>query len=54
MGYDSTVVKTRDITVLDGTGDFFLNCGMATINTDSYEGDVYFRLRVDIKFYQCW
>ncbi|KAJ6426515.1 hypothetical protein OIU84_022168 [Salix udensis] len=28
--------------------------GVATISTDAFEGEVYFRLRVDIKFYECW
>jgi hypothetical protein len=54
MGADPTTLKTRDISVVGGTGDFFMQRGIATIATDAYEGDVYFRLRVDIKFYECW
>ncbi|XP_015896530.3 dirigent protein-like [Ziziphus jujuba] len=46
--------KTRDISVVGGTGDFFMARGIATLMTDAYEGDVYFRLRVDIKLYECW
>lgn len=46
--------KTRDISVVGGTGDFFMPRGIATLMTDAYEGDVYFRLRVDVKLYQCW
>ncbi|MFS8029920.1 putative dirigent protein [Helianthus anomalus] len=54
IGADPVLVKSRDISVVGGTGDFFMHRGIATIMTDSYEGDVYFRLRVDIKFYECW
>ncbi|KAK9052985.1 hypothetical protein SSX86_029615 [Deinandra increscens subsp. villosa] len=54
IGADPIVVKSRDISVVGGTGDFFMHRGIASIMTDSYEGDVYFRLRVDIKFYECW
>ncbi|XP_022136801.1 disease resistance response protein 206-like [Momordica charantia] len=54
MGADPILVKTRDISVVGGTGDFFMHRGVATIMTDAFEGEVYFRLRVDIKFYECW
>lgn len=54
LGADPTLNKTRYISVVGGTGDFFMHRGIATLMTDSYEGDVYFRLRVDIKFYECW
>ncbi|KAK9276111.1 hypothetical protein L1049_005642 [Liquidambar formosana] len=46
--------KTRDISVIGGTGDFFMARGIATLMTDAFEGEVYFRLRVDIKLYECW
>ncbi|KAF3448646.1 hypothetical protein FNV43_RR09359 [Rhamnella rubrinervis] len=54
IGADPILVKTRDISVVGGTGDFFMHRGIATLSTDSFEGEVYFRLRVDIKFYECW
>ncbi|XP_071694170.1 disease resistance response protein 206-like [Rutidosis leptorrhynchoides] len=54
IGTDPILMKTRDISIVGGTGDFFMHRGIATIMTDSYEGDVYFRLRVDINFYECW
>ncbi|KAJ0105864.1 hypothetical protein Patl1_17606 [Pistacia atlantica] len=54
IGADPIMVKTRDISVVSGTGDFFMHRGIATIMTDAYESEVYFRLRVDIKFYECW
>ncbi|KAG6782843.1 hypothetical protein POTOM_012266 [Populus tomentosa] len=54
IGADPILVKSRDISVVGGTGDFFMHRGIATIMTDSFEGDVYFRLRVDVKFYECW
>ncbi|KAL3498939.1 hypothetical protein ACH5RR_041671 [Cinchona calisaya] len=53
-GADPLLNKTRDISVIGGTGDFFMARGIATLMTDAYEGDVYFRLRVDIKLYECW
>ncbi|KAJ9549853.1 hypothetical protein OSB04_022396 [Centaurea solstitialis] len=54
IGADPIMVKSRDISVIGGTGDFLMHRGVATVMTDAYEGDVYFRLRVDIKFYECW
>nr|WOR77488.1 pod dehiscence 1 [Glycine soja] len=53
-GADPTLKKTRDVSVIGGTGDFFMHRGIATIMTDAFEGQVYFRLRVDVKFYECW
>lgn len=54
IGADPILVKTRDISVVGGTGDFFMHRGIATLFTDSFEGEVYFRIRLDIKFYDCW
>ncbi|CAB4310466.1 unnamed protein product [Prunus armeniaca] len=53
-GADPLMNKTRDISVIGGTGDFFMTRGVATLETDAFEGEVYFRLRVDIKLYECW
>ncbi|XP_060211031.1 dirigent protein-like [Lycium barbarum] len=53
-GADPLMNKTRDISVIGGTGDFFMTRGIATIMTDAFEGEVYFRLRADIKLYECW
>ncbi|KAA0044857.1 hypothetical protein IC582_016960 [Cucumis melo] len=53
-GADPLMNKTRDISVVGGTGDFFMARGIATLSTDSFEGEVYFRLRTDIKLYECW
>ncbi|XP_047974697.1 dirigent protein-like [Salvia hispanica] len=53
-GADQMMNKTRDISVIGGTGDFFMARGVATLSTDSFEGDVYFRLRVEINLYECW
>ncbi|CAI9755485.1 unnamed protein product [Fraxinus pennsylvanica] len=52
-GADPLMNKTN-ISVIGGTGDFFLTRGIATLSTDAFEGEVYFRLRVDIKLYECW
>ncbi|KMT04725.1 hypothetical protein BVRB_7g169060 [Beta vulgaris subsp. vulgaris] len=53
-GADPTTSKTRDISIIGGTGDFFMARGVATLMTDTYQGNAYFRLRVDIKLYECW
>ncbi|XP_062030067.1 dirigent protein-like [Rosa rugosa] len=53
-GADPLMNKTRDISVIGGTGDFFMTRGIATLMTDAFEGEVYFRLKVDIKLYECW
>ncbi|XP_022136845.1 disease resistance response protein 206-like [Momordica charantia] len=54
VGADLAQLMARDISVIGGTGDFFMHRGIATIFTDALEGQVYFRLRFDIKFYECW
>jgi hypothetical protein len=54
LGADPTLTKSRDISIVGGTGDFFMHRGVATIMTDAFEDDVYFRLRVHVKFYECW
>ncbi|MCL7044351.1 hypothetical protein MKW94_015103 [Papaver nudicaule] len=54
IGADPLMIKTRDISVVGGTGDFFMARGIATLRTDAAEGEVYFRLRVEINFYECW
>ncbi|CAN1189599.1 Dirigent protein [Linum perenne] len=54
MGADPMMIKTRDFSIVGGTGDFFMHRGVATISTGSFEGDVYFRIRIDMKFYDCW
>lgn len=46
--------KTRDFSVVGGTGDFFMARGIATIQTDTSQGDYYFRLKMDIKLYECY
>ncbi|KAL3362383.1 hypothetical protein AABB24_014991, partial [Solanum stoloniferum] len=53
-GHDPLMNKTRDISVIGGTGDFFMTRGIATLSTDAFEGSVYFRLRVHVKLYECW
>nr|GMC98040.1 disease resistance response protein 206-like [Ipomoea batatas] len=36
-GADPLMNKTRDISVIGGTGDFFMTRGMATLSTDAFE-----------------
>lgn len=53
-GADPLMNKTRDISVIGGTGEFFMARGVATLETNAFEGEVYFRLRTDVKLYECW
>ncbi|XP_018829059.1 dirigent protein 5-like [Juglans regia] len=49
MGVVLMVEKSRDFSVVGGTGDFFMTRRIVTIQTDAFEGDFYFRLKMDIK-----
>ncbi|KAM0857028.1 hypothetical protein ACQ4PT_048720 [Festuca glaucescens] len=40
--------------VVGGTGDFFMTRGIATLQLDANEGTAYFRLKMDIKLYECY
>ncbi|KAL6657524.1 hypothetical protein ACP70R_005304 [Stipagrostis hirtigluma subsp. patula] len=54
LGADLMAEKTRDISVVGGTGDFFMARGVATLSTDAIEGLDYFRLLMEIKLYECY
>ncbi|CAI0414815.1 unnamed protein product [Linum tenue] len=54
MGADTISSPTRDLSVVGGTGDFFMARGIATFRTDAALGDYYFRLEMDIKLYECY
>ncbi|CAK9163016.1 unnamed protein product [Ilex paraguariensis] len=54
MGADMMDSETRDLSVVGGTGDFFMARGIATFRTDTFQGDAYFRLQMDIKLYECY
>ncbi|CAN1171669.1 Disease resistance response protein 206 [Linum perenne] len=54
VGADPILNITRDVSIVGGTGDFFMHRGVATVMTDAYQPDEYFMLRVDVKFYECW
>ncbi|XP_030549677.2 dirigent protein 5-like [Rhodamnia argentea] len=54
MGADIMAAQTRDLSVVGGTGDFFMARGIATIETDTFQGAKYFRLKMDIKLYECY
>ncbi|KAF8668876.1 hypothetical protein HU200_052079 [Digitaria exilis] len=54
MGADLMAEETRDLSVVGGTGDFFMARGVATVSTDATEGFFYFRLKMDIKLYECY
>ncbi|KAH6763303.1 Disease resistance-responsive family protein [Perilla frutescens var. hirtella] len=54
MGADPFLKKTRDLSIVGGTGDFFMTRGIVTFQTDELQGDFYFRLKMDIKLYECY
>ncbi|WCJ26421.1 Disease resistance-responsive (dirigent-like protein) family protein [Euphorbia peplus] len=54
MGADLMTEKTRDFSVVGGTGDFFMARGIVTVRTDDFQGDFYFRLKMDVKLYECY
>ncbi|KAH7513844.1 hypothetical protein FEM48_Zijuj11G0025400 [Ziziphus jujuba var. spinosa] len=54
QGADLMYAKTRDLSVVGGTGDFFMARGIATFQTDTFQGSNYFRLKMDIKLYECY
>ncbi|XP_010533614.1 PREDICTED: dirigent protein 5 [Tarenaya hassleriana] len=54
MGADLMMEKTRDLSVVGGTGDFFMTRGIATFETDEFQGAKYFRVKMDIKLYECY
>uniref|UniRef100_A0A0E0LNV4 Dirigent protein n=1 Tax=Oryza punctata TaxID=4537 RepID=A0A0E0LNV4_ORYPU len=53
MGADPNTA-TRDISVVGGSGDFFMSRGVATLSTSAVEGFTYFRVQMDIKLYECY
>ncbi|XVF13037.1 hypothetical protein REPUB_Repub08aG0173200 [Reevesia pubescens] len=54
MGADMMMETTRDLSVVGGTGDFFMSRGIATFKTETLQGEKYFRLKMDIKLYECY
>ncbi|KAI3756398.1 hypothetical protein L1987_56218 [Smallanthus sonchifolius] len=54
MGADLMGEETRDLSIVGGTGDFFMARGIVAIRTDIAQGDYYFRLEMDIKLYECY
>ncbi|XP_010273520.1 PREDICTED: dirigent protein 5-like [Nelumbo nucifera] len=54
MGADIIAQEARDISVVGGTGDFFMARGICTLRTDTFQGNAYFRLQMDIKLYECY
>ncbi|KAK3021889.1 hypothetical protein RJ639_047393 [Escallonia herrerae] len=54
MGADVMDQETRDLSVVGGTGDFFMARGIATFQTDTFQGADYFRVQMDIKLYECY
>ncbi|XP_010435306.1 PREDICTED: dirigent protein 13-like [Camelina sativa] len=54
MGENQIMESTRDVTVVGGTGDFIMTRGIATLTSEAVEGNTYFRVKMDIKLYECY
>ncbi|XP_031282511.1 dirigent protein 5-like [Pistacia vera] len=54
MGSDPLGAPTRDLSVVGGTGDFFMARGIVTFTTEAVESIEYFRIKMDIKLYECY
>ncbi|KAL3742979.1 hypothetical protein ACJRO7_018304 [Eucalyptus globulus] len=54
MGSNFIPAKTRYLSVVGGTGDFFMTRGILEIEEDGVVPFVYFRLKMDIKLYECY
>lgn len=52
-GADPATVDVRDMSVVGGTGDFLMTRGIATLTTDTFQGEAYFHLRLNITLYEC-
>ncbi|OWM72120.1 dirigent protein 6-like [Punica granatum] len=55
LGTNNHSLKTRDLPVVGGTGDFFMARGVTTLEVDVIDFTTsYFRLKMDIKLYECY
>ncbi|KAK1282411.1 hypothetical protein QJS10_CPB22g00048 [Acorus calamus] len=46
--------EEEGLQMVGGTEDLFMTSGVAALMTDAFEGDVYFRLRINVKLYECY
>ncbi|CAH8388519.1 unnamed protein product [Eruca vesicaria subsp. sativa] len=54
MDANPIMEPTRDLAIVGGTGDFLMTRGIVTFTTDLIQGNKYFRLKLDIKLYECY
>ncbi|KAG2331527.1 hypothetical protein Bca4012_018907 [Brassica carinata] len=54
MDANPTMEPTRDLAIVGGTGDFLMTRGIVTFTTDLVQGNKYFRVKMDIKLYECY
>ncbi|KAL3741475.1 hypothetical protein ACJRO7_017021 [Eucalyptus globulus] len=54
MGSDFIPAKTRYLSVVGGTGDFFMTRGIVELQTGGFVLYEYFRLKMDVKLYECY
>lgn len=51
---DIIVAKSSDLSIMGGTGDFFMARGTVTIDTDTIQAPKYVHLKMDVKLYECY
>ena len=54
MGANLMHEETRDLSIVGGTGDFFMARGIVTLRTEDVDIPRYFRLQMDVKLYECY
>ncbi|KAJ0250286.1 Dirigent protein 14 [Hirschfeldia incana] len=54
MDANPMMEPTRDLAIVGGTGDFIMTRGIVTLTTDLIQASKYFRLKLDIKLYECY
>lgn len=54
VGSDPLGAPSRDLSIVGGTGDFFMARGIVTFTTEAIESIEYFRLKMDFKLYECY
>ncbi|CAN7116536.1 unnamed protein product [Brassica rapa subsp. narinosa] len=54
MDANPMMEPTRDLAIVGGTGDFIMARGIVTLTTDLIQESKYFRLKLDIKLYECY
>ncbi|KAF8013350.1 hypothetical protein BT93_I1250 [Corymbia citriodora subsp. variegata] len=54
MGSNFIPAKTRNLSIVGGTGDFFMARGILEIETDAAIPYEYYQLKMNVKLYECY